>query len=87
MALVRILYFCAAQHSMHVLVTHVAGTDNSLADALSCFQVHHFHQLAPAAAASPDTISTWPIKLLRASSAITNPWELLSPPAEHTKLE
>jgi len=43
MALVRMLYFCTAQHNIHVLVTHVAGTDNSIADALSRFQVHHFH--------------------------------------------
>ena len=35
MALVRMLYFCAAQNNIHVLVTHVAGTDNSIADALS----------------------------------------------------
>ena len=37
MALVRMLYFCAAQHNIHVLVTHVAGTDNSIADSLSRF--------------------------------------------------
>ena len=34
MTLVRMLYFCAAQHNIPVLVTHVAGTDNSIADAL-----------------------------------------------------
>ena len=73
MALVRMLYFCAAQHNIHVLVTHVAGTDNSIADSLSRFQVQRFHKLAPEAAASPDIISAWPIQLLRASSATTNP--------------
>ena len=73
MALVCVLHFCAAQHSIHVLVTHVAGTDNSIADALSRFQVHCVHQFAPEAAASPHTIGTWPIQLLRASSFITNP--------------
>ena len=73
MALVCMLYFCAAQHNIHVLVTHVAGTDNSIADALSRFQVQRFHKLAPEAAASPDIISAWPIQLLRASSATTNP--------------
>jgi len=35
MVLVRMLYFCIAQHNIHVLVTHVAGTYNSIADALS----------------------------------------------------
>ena len=73
MALVRMLYFCAAQHNIHVLLTHVAGTDNSIADALSRFQVQRFHKLAPEAATSPDIISAWPIKLLMASSATTNP--------------
>ena len=67
------LYFCAAQHNIHVLVTHVAGTDNSIADAFSRFQVHRFHQLAPEAAANPDTIHAWLIQLLRVSSATTSP--------------
>ena len=70
MALVRMLYFCAAQHNIHVLLTHVAETDNSIADSLSRFQVQRFHKLAPEAA---DIISAWPIQLLRASSATTNP--------------
>ena len=73
MALVCMLYFCAAQHNIHVLVTHVAGTDNSIADSLSRFQVQCFHKLAPEAAASLDIISAWPIQLLRASSTTTNP--------------
>ena len=67
------MFFCAAQYNIRVLVTHVAGTDNSIADALSCFKVRHFHKLSLEAATSPDTISAWPIQLLRASSAITNP--------------
>ena len=73
MALVCMLYFCAAQHNIDVLVTHVAGTDNSIADSLSRFQVQCFHKLAPEAAASLDIISAWPIQLLRASSTTINP--------------
>ena len=72
MALVRILYFCVAQYNIHVLVTHLAGTDNFIVDALSRFQVHCFRQLAPEAAANPDTIRAWPIQFLRVSSATTN---------------
>ena len=53
MALVRMLYFCAAQHNIHVLVTHVAGTDNSIVDALSRFQVHRFRQLAAGSSCQP----------------------------------
>ena len=72
MALVCMLYFCAAQYNTHVLVTHLAGTDNSIVDALSCLQVHHFRQLALEAATNPDTIRAWPIQLLRDSSATNN---------------
>jgi len=48
MALIRLLYFCAARDNMHVIVTHIAGVNNSIADALSRFQVsrfHHYQQL------------------------------------------
>ena len=69
MTLVRMLYCCAVQY-IHVLVTHVAGTDNSIADALYHFQVNHFLQLAPGAATNTDTICAWSIQLLRDSSAI-----------------
>lgn len=56
MALVCMLYFCAAQYNICVLVTHVAGTDNSITDVLSHFQAHRFWQLSPKAAINPDTI-------------------------------
>ena len=35
MALGACFIFCVAQHNIHVLVTHVAGTYNLIADALS----------------------------------------------------
>jgi len=73
MSLVRMLYFCAAKYNIHVLITHIAGTDNCIADALSRFQVHRFHQLAPRAASNPDTIRAWPTQLLRDCSATINP--------------
>jgi len=60
MSLIRLLPLCAARHNIHVMVTHIAGTDNSIADALSRFQVHRFWQLAPLAASQPDSISAWP---------------------------
>ena len=64
MAFVRLLYFCVAQHNIHVLVTHVVGIDNLIADALSRFQVHRFHQLALEAAASPVGLSSIAILVL-----------------------
>ena len=67
MALVRMLYFCAAQHNIHIIVTHIDGTNNCIADALSRFQVQCFHRLDPEAANNPDTIRAWPIQFLRDS--------------------
>ena len=68
MALVRMLYFCATRHNIHIIITHIDGTTNFIADALSRFQVQSFHKLAPQAAKTPDTIRAWPIQLLRDSS-------------------
>ena len=50
MALVRMLYFCAACFDIHVMSTHIAGTNNAIADALSRLQFRRFKQLAPNAA-------------------------------------
>ena len=58
------LYFCAAQHNIHVIITHIDGTSNCIADALSHFQVQHFHKLALEAAKTLDTICAWLIQLL-----------------------
>ena len=60
MALVCMLYFCAAQFNIHVLITHIAGTRNDIADSLSRLQMRRFRQLAPHAAILPDVIPAWP---------------------------
>ena len=39
MALVHMLYFCAARFDIHIRVTHIAGTTNIFADALSRSQM------------------------------------------------
>ncbi len=53
MNLVRALFFIAAQHNFHVMIIHIPGVDNSIADALSRFQMNRFHQLAPDAEEQP----------------------------------
>lgn len=53
MSLVRSLYFIAAVHEFHVTVQPIPGIDNSMAVALSHFQVERFRRLADA---SPTTI-------------------------------
>ncbi len=47
MHLVRALFFVAAKHNFHVSITHIAGVNNSIADALSRFHMQKFHLLAP----------------------------------------
>ena len=59
-ALVRLLYFCAARYNINIVITHISGIDNSIADSLSRFQQHHFQALAPAAHLTPDPIHAWP---------------------------
>ena len=53
MHLVRSIFFCAASHQFSVLVSHIRGTDNSIADALSHFQMLRFRQLTPQADLEP----------------------------------
>ena len=47
MYLVRALFFVAATHNINVLIRHIASVDNSIADALSRFQMNRFRALAP----------------------------------------
>ena len=59
MALVR-LYFCAVRYDINVMITHISGIDNCIADCLSHFQQHRFQVLAPGAQPTPDPIRAWP---------------------------
>ena len=47
MHLVRALFFIAARHNFHVMICHIPGIDNSIADALSRMQLTRFRSLAP----------------------------------------
>ncbi len=58
MHLVRALFFVAAKYNFHVTITHIAGVDNSIADALSRFLMPKFHQLAPDADSEPTVAPT-----------------------------
>ena len=60
MALVHLLYFCAAHYDINVVIIHISGVDNCIADFLSRFQLHRFQALAPEAHPSPDPIRAWP---------------------------
>ena len=63
MTLIRKLYTFTARNNVNILMTHVPGKYNSLADALSRFQVTKFQQLLPTAEPTPSTIplSAWEI--------------------------
>ena len=56
MYLVRALFFVAASNNFNVLIHHIPGIDNSVADALSRFQVAKFRALAPDADTNPTPI-------------------------------
>ena len=73
MALVRMLYFCAAKFDINVMIAHIAGSSNEIADALSRFQATRFHQLALLAEPQPDTILAWPTQFWTDSSMNINP--------------
>ena len=47
MDLVRALFFAAARNNFHVLIRHIPGIDNSIADSLSRLQLPRFRSLAP----------------------------------------
>lgn len=47
MSLVRILHFIAAINNFHIRISHIQGTDNAIADALSRDQMSIFRQLVP----------------------------------------
>ena len=69
MALVRMLYFCAARF---VMITHISGTTNAIADALSRLHIGRFKQLASNAADLPDLIPAWPTQFWTDCSFCTN---------------
>ena len=56
MTLVQTLYFCAAHYNMHIMITHIIGNNNCIADAISRFQMNHFRSLAPHANPYADLI-------------------------------
>lgn len=56
MHLVRSIFFSAATHHYTVLVTHIAGTNNSIADSLSCLQITLFRRLALTADVEPTPV-------------------------------
>ena len=56
MHLVHSIFFNAATNHFTVLVTHIVGTSNAIADSLSRLQMSRFHLLAPAADLEPTPV-------------------------------
>ena len=52
MVLVRSLYYIAASCNFNIIVVHIPGVDNSIADSLSCLQMKRFRRLVPEADAT-----------------------------------
>ena len=73
MALVRMLYFCAAKFYINVMIVHIAGSNNTIADSLSHFHATRLYQLAQLAAPHPDNILAWLTQFWTDSSMNINP--------------
>ena len=87
MALVRLLYFCAACYNINVRVQRIPGTENEIVHAISSFSGHWFKELAPHAEATPTDIPAWPAQVLKIASCSSAIMALLSQPIEHTSLD
>ena len=64
MALVRSLFFRAAQGNFHVSIAHIPGVNNRIADLLSRLSIQAFQQAAPNADPLPTPVRT-PVLLTR----------------------
>ena len=58
MHLIRALYFIAVQEQFSISFKHIPGIINTVADALSRFQVHQFRHHAPSANITPTPLPT-----------------------------
>ena len=56
MCLVRALFYVAARNNFNVMIRHIRGIDNCIADSLSRLQLSRFRSLAPQADTTPTTI-------------------------------
>ena len=72
MCLLRVALLEAARHNLVMLVTHISGTDNSLADALSRTQLEKFRHLHPGADPRPAPMNTECL-----SDLMSTPWPRL----------
>ena len=57
MQLLRLLFLSSARYNFKVMAKHVPGKTNSIADALSRFNMQAFFQLAPQARRTP--VAKW----------------------------
>ena len=87
MALVRMLYFRAAQHNINICVMHIPGVHNNVADAISRFQMVRFWQLVPMAYPTADPIPAWPTESFTNASCNVDIMALPPQPGEHTSQE
>lgn len=62
MTLLRAAYWVAAHFQFNIMITHIRGCDNIIADSLSRFQMDRFRQAAPMAQPFP---TPTPVKLMR----------------------
>ena len=69
MSLLRVALLATAKHNVTVLVTHIKGVDNTLADCLARLQVRRFRALHPQAHPLPMQLD-----MSHLCRLITGPW-------------
>ena len=80
MALVCLLYYCAARYNINICIVHIACVNNMIADCLFHFQQSKFRQLAPLSNLTPSTIPAWLIhSFIDSSCSATVLVQLLQP--------
>ena len=67
---------------MHVMITHIIGTNNCIADAISRFQMDRFRSLAPHANPHADPILALPTPSSANCETAVSTWESRHPPDE-----
>ena len=83
--LVHSIFFSAAANYFTVLVTHIVGTNNSIADSMSRLQISRFRRLAPAADLEPTAVPASAATLWHTASPTSSPRLSLIPPAAYTR--
>ena len=87
MALVWLLYFCAACYNINVSVQHISGTENKIADANLLFSGHLLQGTGSRCRCNTSNIPAWPTQAFKIASCNSAIMVSPSQPIKHTSLD